>query len=50
ARQVRVFVATLTKRASQKGSALFPRQELFQIANDLSLAIPDFESFLDVLR
>lgn len=40
----------LTKRASQKGSALFPRQELLQIANDLALAISDFESFLDVLR
>eukprot|EP00904_Undaria_pinnatifida_P002232 jgi/Undpi1/12009/HiC_scaffold_4.g01708.m1 len=49
-KQVRVFVAALTKRASQKGSALFPRQELLQIANDLCLAIQDFEGFLDVLR
>ncbi|CAN0075799.1 unnamed protein product [Ascophyllum nodosum] len=50
AKQVRTFVAGLTKRAAQKGSALFPRQELMQIANDLCLAISDFESFLDVLR
>lgn len=48
--QVRSFVAGVTKRAAEKGSALFPRQELLQIANDLCLAISDFESFLDVLR
>lgn len=29
---------------------MFPRQELLQVANDLCLAIPDFEGFLDVLR
>ncbi|CAM9433286.1 unnamed protein product, partial [Ectocarpus sp. 12 AP-2014] len=50
AKQVRTFVAAVTKRAKQKGSAIFPRQELMQIANDLCLAIVDFESFLDVLR
>ncbi|CAM9928258.1 unnamed protein product [Ectocarpus fasciculatus] len=50
AKQVRTFVAAATKRAKQKGSAVFPRQELLQIANDLCLAIVDFESFLDVLR
>lgn len=43
-------MAAVTKRAKQKGSAVFPRQELLQIANDLCLAILDFESFLDVLR
>ena len=48
--QVRTFVAAVTKRAKQKGSAVFARQELMQIANDLCLAIVDFESFLDVLR
>eukprot|EP00903_Cladosiphon_okamuranus_P021304 g19575.t1 len=50
AKQVRTFVAAVTKRAKQKGSAVFSRQELMQIANDLCLAIADFESFLDVLR
>eukprot|EP00752_Nemacystus_decipiens_P013307 g11787.t1 len=50
AKQVRAFVAAVTKRAKQKGSAVFARQELMQIANDLCLAIVDFESFLDVLR
>lgn len=43
-------MAAVTKRAKQKGSAVFARQELMQIANDLCLAIVDFESFLDVLR
>ncbi|CAM9991380.1 unnamed protein product, partial [Discosporangium mesarthrocarpum] len=50
AKQVKVFVSNLTKRASQKGSALFPQQELRQLAEDLSLRITDFEGFLDVLR
>ncbi|CAN0088317.1 unnamed protein product, partial [Sphacelaria rigidula] len=48
--QVRVFVAALTKRAADKGTAMFPRQELLHVANDLCLAISDFDSFIDVLR
>ncbi|CAM9920335.1 unnamed protein product [Phaeothamnion confervicola] len=49
-RQVKVFVAALGKLAERQGSAAFRRAELLDVANQLCLAVSDFDRFLDVLR
>ena len=50
-KQVKAFVAALTRESHVRGSSLFPRAELEQLAEKkLRLQIADFDRFLDVLN
>jgi DNA helicase MCM8 len=50
AKQVKAFIAELNRCASKKNSPMFQTSELLDIAGRMSLGVPDFHSFLDVLN
>lgn len=50
-RQVKAFVSALTRESHLRGSSIFPRVDLEQLATKkLRLQIADFDRFLDVLN
>ena len=50
AKQVKAFVAALTKASNARANSLFQRADLVEIAEKMRLKIADFDRFLDVLN
>ena len=49
-KQVKLFIAGLTKASANRGSAVFTTSELERFGRDMRLSVPSFADFLDVLN
>jgi DNA helicase MCM8 len=49
-KMITTFVTELTKRAQQMDSSIFTTQQLYNIAKEMHLQVPNFEDFVDALN